>query len=349
MRTELAFKAEVDRILDALVAHLEGTRMWMGCRGRQGGGALDRFVQGPACPCAGLSRPPGTLALPVETVGGRQARKVGMKMSYPMHKSGFQGRPMSATEKRTVSLSAEQAAYIDSLVASGAYATASEVVRAGVRALQDRDTAVDRWLREAVVPGFAARPTGSQYLGNIILLVGLAPTIPPGPTWGPQGIRRRPGSSAGDALAVEATGGGGGRWPRQRPAVSAWEAALEAGRCLMPSSRPGREGCRGRGPCPSRSGCAWPRICGGQRPRHGRVPAAARWRPDAKADALMATGTPPAATRKNGPCRVSGTSKKLRTSATVRPITSRVPLAREGPVGSPPQAACHPREDAGQE
>ena len=63
---------------------------------------------------------------------------------------------MPATDKRTFSLPAEQARYIDALVASGAYATASEVVRAGLRALQERDAAVERWLREEVVPVAAA-------------------------------------------------------------------------------------------------------------------------------------------------------------------------------------------------
>jgi antitoxin ParD1/3/4 len=63
---------------------------------------------------------------------------------------------MSAAEKRTVSLPTEQASYIDSLVASGAYASASEVVRAGLRALQERDAAVERWLREEVIPVYDA-------------------------------------------------------------------------------------------------------------------------------------------------------------------------------------------------
>ncbi len=57
---------------------------------------------------------------------------------------------MPASEKRTFSLPAEQAAFIDHLVASGAYATSSEVIRAGLRALQERDAAVERWLREEV-------------------------------------------------------------------------------------------------------------------------------------------------------------------------------------------------------
>lgn len=59
---------------------------------------------------------------------------------------------MSTIEKRTVSLPAEHAAFIDAKVASGDYASASEVVRAGLRALQERDAAVERWLREEVAP-----------------------------------------------------------------------------------------------------------------------------------------------------------------------------------------------------
>ena len=63
---------------------------------------------------------------------------------------------MSATAKRTFSLPSEQAAYIDELVHEGTYASASEVVRAGLRALKDRDAAVERWLREDVAETYDA-------------------------------------------------------------------------------------------------------------------------------------------------------------------------------------------------
>ena len=59
---------------------------------------------------------------------------------------------MAATAKRTFSLPDEQAKFIDKQVKSGGYASGREVVRAGLRALQERDAAIERWLREEVVP-----------------------------------------------------------------------------------------------------------------------------------------------------------------------------------------------------
>ena len=59
---------------------------------------------------------------------------------------------MSHVRKRTFSLPPEQADYIDRKVGTGTYASGSEVVREGLRALQERDEAIERWLREEVVP-----------------------------------------------------------------------------------------------------------------------------------------------------------------------------------------------------
>jgi antitoxin ParD1/3/4 len=63
---------------------------------------------------------------------------------------------MSTVEKRTVSLPADQARYLDELVAGGSCASASEVVPAGLRALRERDAAVERWLNDEVAPVYDA-------------------------------------------------------------------------------------------------------------------------------------------------------------------------------------------------
>lgn len=63
---------------------------------------------------------------------------------------------MGAVSKRTVSLTGEHAAYIDAKVESGDYGSASEVVRAGLRALKERDAAVEAWLAKDVLPVFDA-------------------------------------------------------------------------------------------------------------------------------------------------------------------------------------------------
>lgn len=58
---------------------------------------------------------------------------------------------MSSVGKRTVELFGDEAAFVDEKVAAGEYASAVDVVRAGLSALQDRDLAVERWLREDVM------------------------------------------------------------------------------------------------------------------------------------------------------------------------------------------------------
>ena len=53
---------------------------------------------------------------------------------------------------KMVSLSPDGASYIDRLVAEGRFASANDVLEAGLEALRDHDEAIERWLREDVVP-----------------------------------------------------------------------------------------------------------------------------------------------------------------------------------------------------
>jgi antitoxin ParD1/3/4 len=59
---------------------------------------------------------------------------------------------MSKVVKRTFSLTEEQAKFIDSKVQQGAFASGSEVVRESIREMQGNDLAIERWLKEEVLP-----------------------------------------------------------------------------------------------------------------------------------------------------------------------------------------------------
>lgn len=58
---------------------------------------------------------------------------------------------MRSTKQLSVTLPNEMAAQISDRVASGEYASESEVIREGVRALLARDRAVEAWLRGEAV------------------------------------------------------------------------------------------------------------------------------------------------------------------------------------------------------
>jgi antitoxin ParD1/3/4 len=63
---------------------------------------------------------------------------------------------MPSPEEKTFTLSTEEVAQIDSLVKSGAYASANEVISAALQALDERDATTERWIREEVAPVYDA-------------------------------------------------------------------------------------------------------------------------------------------------------------------------------------------------
>lgn len=68
---------------------------------------------------------------------------------------------MRTTRPISVTLPHDMAAMVEAKVASGEYATESEVIRDGLRALQARDDAIEKWLRGEVAKSydeFAADP-----------------------------------------------------------------------------------------------------------------------------------------------------------------------------------------------
>ena len=61
---------------------------------------------------------------------------------------------MRTTRQMSVTLPHEMADLVRSKVASGEYASESEVIRDGLRALAARDRAVEAWLLERVAPAY---------------------------------------------------------------------------------------------------------------------------------------------------------------------------------------------------
>jgi antitoxin ParD1/3/4 len=63
---------------------------------------------------------------------------------------------MRTTQQLSITLPTDMAEAIKAKVASGEYATESEVIRDGLRVLMARDRAVDHWLRDQVAPAYDA-------------------------------------------------------------------------------------------------------------------------------------------------------------------------------------------------
>lgn len=63
---------------------------------------------------------------------------------------------MRSTQQMSITLPVEMAAAVKSRVAAGEYATESEVIRDGLRALLARERAVENWLHSQVLPAYDA-------------------------------------------------------------------------------------------------------------------------------------------------------------------------------------------------
>ena len=63
---------------------------------------------------------------------------------------------MRTTQQFSITLTHEMAELVRTKVKSGEYASESEVIRDGLRALQVHERALDNWLREQVAPAYDA-------------------------------------------------------------------------------------------------------------------------------------------------------------------------------------------------
>ena len=73
---------------------------------------------------------------------------------------------MRTTKQMSITVTLDQAQMIAYKVASGQYATESEVVRDGLRILMARDQTVETWLRDTVVPEYDCVVAGETALAS---------------------------------------------------------------------------------------------------------------------------------------------------------------------------------------
>ena len=67
---------------------------------------------------------------------------------------------MRSTQQLSITLPNEMAELVRAKVATGEYATESEVIRDGLRTMLARDRAVEDWLRNEVAPAYDAMKAG---------------------------------------------------------------------------------------------------------------------------------------------------------------------------------------------
>ncbi|MBB3523389.1 type II toxin-antitoxin system ParD family antitoxin [Rhizobium redzepovicii] len=77
---------------------------------------------------------------------------------------------MRSTQQMSITLPVEMAKRVKQRVSDGDYASESEVIREGLRALQERENAVEHWLRTEVVATYDAHkadPTKAKPLEEV--------------------------------------------------------------------------------------------------------------------------------------------------------------------------------------
>jgi putative addiction module CopG family antidote len=78
---------------------------------------------------------------------------------------------MRTTQSLSITLPIDMAEMVKAKVASGEYATESEVIRDGLRTLAARDAAVERWLNEDVAKAYdsyKADPSTASPLDDVM-------------------------------------------------------------------------------------------------------------------------------------------------------------------------------------
>lgn len=74
---------------------------------------------------------------------------------------------MRSTQQMSITLPLEMADRVKQRVANGDYASESEVIREGLRALQERENAIEHWLREEVAASYDAYKAGSSKTASL--------------------------------------------------------------------------------------------------------------------------------------------------------------------------------------
>ncbi|MBX4958692.1 type II toxin-antitoxin system ParD family antitoxin [Rhizobium lentis] len=77
---------------------------------------------------------------------------------------------MRSTQQMSITLPIEMAKRVKQRVSNGDYASESEVIREGLRALQERENAVEHWLRTevaAIYDAYKANPSKAKPLDEV--------------------------------------------------------------------------------------------------------------------------------------------------------------------------------------